>query len=98
MNDKSEIKVKSKWNKRSLKYYLQAKGNVPKAMALYIANEGCQGIVCKECFLNISCDKNPDTGRVIAIKALEEAEKIEKSKAEAKTSSQASQSTSQSNT
>lgn len=87
------MKVQSKWNKRALKYYIQAKGNVPKAMALYIANEGCQGIKCKECFLSISCTKNPDVGRVIAIKALEEAEAIEKSKA----ASEDSQNTSESN-
>lgn len=75
MNDKPKKKIKSKWSNRSLKYYIQAKGNVPKAMALYIANEGCQGIVCKECFLNVSCNRNPDTGRAIAIMALEQAEK-----------------------
>lgn len=73
--EKEEHNVKSKWNKRALRYYLQAKGNVPKAMALYIAHEGCQGIKCKECFLSVSCNRNPDVGRIIAIRALEEAEK-----------------------
>ena len=76
---KERKKIKSKWNNRALKYYIQAKGNVPKAMTMYIACEGCHGLKCNECFLNVSCNRNPDVGRVIAIQALEEAEKLEKS-------------------
>lgn len=59
--------------------YIQCNGNVPEAFVMYIYKNGCNGIKCKKCMLNSSCDRHPQHARLNALTVLKEAYKIRES-------------------
>ena len=66
---------------KARKCFMEAGGNLPEAMAIYIMNNGCNGFACKSCILGKVCDHFPAHSKEVAFDVLRIAyAKREKSK------------------
>ena len=63
------------FNKRDVRFCIKKTKNIPAAMVLYIARNGCAQFRCKKCPLGIVCDHMPVHSRDYAASVLLEIKK-----------------------
>lgn len=66
------------------KAFIQAGGNVGKAMVIYIAKNGCSGFRCRSCVLKVVCSHHRNEASSYAIRTLVAVEEKEGEIARAK--------------
>lgn len=54
---------------------IDAQGNVPKAMVIYISRYGCNGFKCNKCPLGLICNHYPQNAEYFATIVLNEIDK-----------------------